>query len=92
MLPFAWRDCGEEEGFGPGGEGAGATVLYRAGRFGALKAKSGHSGWECPLAPATEWIGEEVLSTGPEEAEEEGEVTPVRPEGEAEGSGPVPPS
>lgn len=44
----AWRDCGEDPGFGPGGAEAGALVRYRAGRFGRLKAKSGHSGWECP--------------------------------------------
>ncbi len=43
----AWRDCGEDPGFGPGGEVAGAQVRYRPGRFGRLKAKQGHSGWEC---------------------------------------------
>jgi hypothetical protein len=43
----AWRDCGEDPGFGPGGEEAGAQVRYRPGRFGRLKAKQGHSGWEC---------------------------------------------
>ena len=63
MPATAWRDCGEEPGFGPGGAEAGALVLYRAGRFGRLKAKRTHSGWECPQAGAQSAGAREL--TGP---------------------------
>lgn len=58
LPPFAWRDCAENPDFGVGGEAAGAKVLYRAGRFGILKSKQGHSGWECPQVPAGPWLGD----------------------------------
>lgn len=43
----AYADCSETPGFGPGGEAAGAFVLYRPPRFGPEKAKASHSGFEC---------------------------------------------
>lgn len=47
LPPAAWRDCGEDPEFGPGGKAAGAQVRYRPGRFGRRRAMQGHSGWEC---------------------------------------------
>jgi len=47
--PSQYRDCGENAGFGDGGEAAGATVFYQPSRFGIDRGKSSHSGWECPV-------------------------------------------
>lgn len=65
MAPLAWRDCADDPDFGHGGEAAGTRVLYRPGRFGLLKAKNAHSGWECPQPVATEWIGERQPDASP---------------------------
>ena len=48
MAPMGYQDCGEDAGFGPGGEEAGVQVYYQAAKFGALRSKSAHSGWSCP--------------------------------------------
>ena len=42
-----YRDCGENESFGPGGMQAGAEVFYQPPRFGSRQGKRAHSGWEC---------------------------------------------
>lgn len=76
MAPLAWRDCADDPDFGTGGEAAGTTVLYRPGRFGRLKSKNAHSGWECPQPVATEWIGERQPEPAPS-----GPARPVAPSG-----------
>lgn len=47
--PAAYRDCGLNPDFGPGGEEAGVQVFHRPARFGADRGKESHSGWECPV-------------------------------------------
>lgn len=44
-----YRDCAEDFTFGPGGwYASGAMVFWQPPRFGPMKAKAVHSGWECP--------------------------------------------
>lgn len=50
MSPMGYKDCGEDPDFGEGGEAAGVRVFYQAPRFGFLKSKRAHSGWECPTS------------------------------------------
>ena len=40
-------DCADDSAYVLPGMSQGLTVLYRAPRFGRLKGKVGHSGWEC---------------------------------------------
>ena len=46
-LPSERCDCGDDPAYARPGMGQGLTVLYRAARFGRLKHKASHSGWEC---------------------------------------------
>ncbi len=43
-----YHDCAEDPGFDSASAATGVEVLYHAPRFGALKNKTHHSGWECP--------------------------------------------
>jgi len=43
-----YHDCAEDPGFDSTRAATGMEVLYQAPRFGVLKNKTEHSGWECP--------------------------------------------
>ena len=52
--PVAYRDCGNEPGFGAGGEDAGVLIFHQAPRFGRDKTKVFRSGWECQVTAKAE--------------------------------------
>lgn len=52
--PAVHRDCGNDPGFGAGGEDAGVMVFHQAPRFGRDKTKVFLSGWECRVAAKAE--------------------------------------
>lgn len=47
-LANGYHDCAEDPGFDSTSAAVGVEVYYQMPRFGALKNKTRHSGWECP--------------------------------------------
>ncbi len=45
-----YHDCAEDSAFDSASAEKGVEVFYQAPRFGPLKNKPRHSGWECPGA------------------------------------------
>jgi hypothetical protein len=47
-LAGGYHDCAEDPGFDSVSAASGVEVFYQPPRFGVLKSKPRHSGWECP--------------------------------------------